>query len=168
MPMISKQNIRYNQMTRGVEILRHNVYSHYTEFILESHIVEATVKEGISVIAANASQDYENLKNALNAQIRSNNSVWAKIATTLRERQDADNGLATQLEAQRLKKEENRLNAERAMARVKNSQYMEIDDNMKKEENDLKKQHTQWATTKREMKANINCTNEPLQSSRQS
>jgi hypothetical protein len=100
MLMISKQNIRYNQMTRGVEILRHNVYSHYTAFILESHIVEATVKEGISVIAANASQDYENLTNALNAQIRSNNSVWAKIATTLRERLDADNGLATQLEAQ--------------------------------------------------------------------
>jgi len=47
--------------------------------------------------------------------------------------------LATQLESQRLKKEENRLNAERAMARVQNTQYMEIDDNMKKAENDLKK-----------------------------
>jgi hypothetical protein len=34
MLMISQQNTFYNQMTKGVETLCHNVYAQYTEIIL--------------------------------------------------------------------------------------------------------------------------------------
>jgi len=50
--------------------------------------------------------------------------------------------------------EENRLNTERAMARAQNTQCMEIEDNKKKEEEDLKKECSELASTKREIKAN--------------
>ena len=101
MSMISKQNMFYDQMTKGVETLYHNVYAQYTEIILQSQIFASNVKGGMAVIAAKASQDYENLKDAFNTQISSNNSAWARIAAVvLRERQDAENALAVRLEAQ--------------------------------------------------------------------
>jgi hypothetical protein len=56
-------------------------------------------------MAAKAFQDYENLKDAFNAQISSNNGAWFRIAAVLRIRQDADNALAVYLEAQRLQME---------------------------------------------------------------
>jgi len=131
MSMVSKQNTFYHHITQGVETLCHNVYAQYTEIILQSQIFAANVKGGMPVIAANASQDYENLKDTFNTQITSNNSAWARIAAVLRLRQDAENVWATQLEAQKVKIEENRLNTERAMARVQNTQRMEIEDKKK-------------------------------------
>jgi len=154
MLMISRQNTFYYQMTKGVEALCHNVYAQYTEIILQSQMFASNVKGGMAVIAAKASQDYENLKDAFNAQISSNNSGWARIAAVLRERQGAENALAVRLEAQRIQMEENKQNAERTMARVQNTQRMEMEDNKKKPENDLRKQRVELASTKREMKAN--------------
>jgi hypothetical protein len=81
-------------MTRGVETFCHNVYAQYTEIILQSQIFASNVKGGMALIAAKHSQDYVNLKDACNAQISSNNNVWARIAAVLRERQEAENALA--------------------------------------------------------------------------
>jgi len=50
--------------------------------------------------------------------------------------------------------EENKLHAERAMARLHNTQHMEMEDNKKKAEEDLRKQRLELASNKREMKAN--------------
>jgi len=75
MSMISKQNTFYNQPTKRVEILCHNVYAQYRVIILQSQIFAPNVKGGMAVIAAKASQDYENLKDAFNAQISSNNTA---------------------------------------------------------------------------------------------
>jgi len=152
--MVRKQNTFYDQMNRGVETLCHNVYTQFPKVILQSQIFVANVKGGMAVIAAKVSQDYKNLKDTFNAQITSNNSAWARMAAVLRERQDAENALATWLEAQRLKIQDNRLNGERAMARVQNTQCMAIENNKKKGEEDLKKQRSELASTKREMKAN--------------
>jgi hypothetical protein len=76
----------------------------------------------------------------LNAQILSNNNAWGSIATVLRERQDAKNMLARQMEAQKGQLEENKKNAKTAMRRVQNTQRMEMEDNKKKAEDDLRKQ----------------------------
>jgi len=154
MSTIGKQNTRYNRMNRGVKTVCHEMYAQYIQIILQSQIFTANVKGGIAVIAAEASQDSENLKDAFNTQIASNNNSWARIATVLRERQDAANALATRLEAHRLKMEENRWNAERAMGRVQNTQCIEIEDIKKKVEEDSKKEHSELASTTREMKAN--------------
>jgi len=89
MSMVSKQNSFSDQMTKGVETLCHNVDAQYTEIILQSQIYALNVKEEMAVIAAKASQDYENLMDAIYAQISSNNNPWASIATGLRERKDA-------------------------------------------------------------------------------
>jgi hypothetical protein len=48
----------------------------------------------MAIFAAKASQDYENLKDAFNGQISSNNTAWSRIAAILRERQDAENAPA--------------------------------------------------------------------------
>ena len=141
-------------MTKGVEALCHNVYAQYTEIILQSQIFASNVKGGMAVIVAKASQDYENLKDAFNAQISRNNSGWARIAAVLRERQGAENALAVRLEAKRIQMEENKQNAERTMARVQNTQRMEMEGNEKKPEDDLRKQRVELASTRREMKAN--------------
>jgi len=50
--------------------------------------------------------------------------------------------------------EDNKKNAERAMARVQNTQWMEMEDNEKTAEDDLRKQRVESASIKREMKAN--------------
>jgi hypothetical protein len=50
--------------------------------------------------------------------------------------------------------EEKKKNAETTMARVQNTQRMEMEDNKKKAEDDLRKQRIELASTKREMKAN--------------
>jgi len=50
--------------------------------------------------------------------------------------------------------QQNRLNAERAMGRVQNTQRMEIEDDKMTVEDDWKKQCSELASTKREMKAN--------------
>jgi len=112
MSMIHKQNTFYNWMTNGVKTFCHNVYAQYAEIILQSHVFAANIKGGIAVIAAKESQHYENLKDAFNAQSTSNNSAWAKITAVYRERQDGENVLAVQVEAQKLQMEENRQNAE--------------------------------------------------------
>ena len=140
MSMISKHNTFYHQMTKGVETLCHNVYAQYTEIILQSQIFASNVKGGMAVITAKASQDYDNLNDAFNAQISSNNTAWSRIAAVLRERQDAENALAVRLQAQRLQMEANKKNAEQIMARVQNTQRMEMEDNKKKAEDDLRKQ----------------------------
>jgi hypothetical protein len=44
MSMVSKQNTFYNQMTKGVETLCHNVYAQYTEIILQSQVFASNVK----------------------------------------------------------------------------------------------------------------------------
>jgi hypothetical protein len=154
MSMVSKQNTFYDQMTKGVETLCHNVYAQYTEIVLQSQVFASNVKGGMAEIAAKASQDYENLRDVFNAQILSNNNAWASIATVLRERQDAENMLAGRLEAQKKQMEENKKNAETTMARVQNIQRMEMEDNKKNAEDDLRKQRIELASTKREMKAN--------------
>jgi hypothetical protein len=118
MSMISKQNTFYDQMTKGVEILYHNVYVLFTEITLQSQIFAANVKGKMRIIVAKASQDYKNLKDTFNAQITCNGSGWASIAAMLRERQEGDNALAVWLEAQRLQMEENKQNSDRARARV--------------------------------------------------
>jgi hypothetical protein len=94
MSIVSKQNTFYNQMTKGVDTLCHNVYAQYTEIILQSQVFASNVKGGMAVIVAKASQDYENLRVAFDARILSNNNALASIATVLRERQDAENILA--------------------------------------------------------------------------
>jgi len=86
MSMVSKQNTIYDQMTKGVEPLCHNVYAQYTEIILQSQVFASNVKGGMAVIAAKVSQDYENLRDAFNPQILSNNIAWASIATVFREK----------------------------------------------------------------------------------
>jgi len=154
MSMISKQNTFYDQMTKGVETLCHTVYPQYTEIILQSQIFASIVKGGMAVIRAKASQEYKNLKDAFNARISSNNTAWSRIAAVLWERQDAETARAVRLEAQRLQMDENKNNAERTMARVQNTQRMEIEDNKKKAEDDLRKKQVELASTKREMKAN--------------
>jgi len=73
--MVSTQNTFYDQMNRGVETLCHNVYAQYSEIILQSYIFVANVKGGMAVIAAKASQNYENLKDGFNAQIPSYNGA---------------------------------------------------------------------------------------------
>jgi len=83
--MVSNQNTFYDQMHRGVVTLCHNVYVQQTEIILQSQIFVANVKGGMAVIAAKASQDDENLKDTLHAQIPSNNSARARIAAVHRE-----------------------------------------------------------------------------------
>jgi len=92
--MVRKQNTIYDQMTRGVKTLSHNVYAQYTEIILQSRIFTSNVNREMAVIAVKASQDYENLRDAFNGQIVSNNNACASIATVLRERQDAENVVA--------------------------------------------------------------------------
>ena len=67
MSMVSKQNTFYDQMTKGVETLCHNVYAQYEEIILKSQVCASNVREGMAVIEAKASQDYENLRDAFNA-----------------------------------------------------------------------------------------------------
>jgi hypothetical protein len=62
------------------------VYAQYTEIILQSQILASNARGGMAVLAAKASQDYENLKYVFNAQISSNNSPWDRIAAVLRER----------------------------------------------------------------------------------
>ena len=166
MLMISKQNTFYDQMTRGVETLCHNVYAPCRDIILQSQTFAANVKGEMPVIAANTFQDYENLKHAFNTHLTCNNSAWARIAAVLRERQDAENALATWLEVQRLKMEENRLNTERAMARVQNTQCMAIENNKGNPEEYFKTQRSALASTKREMKANKKQWHGPSQSSR--
>ena len=121
MSMISKRNTFYNQMTKGVETLCHNVFAQYTEIILQSQIFASNLKGGMAVITAKASQDYENLKDAFNAQISSNNSAWARIAAVFGEWHDAEYALAVWLEAQRIQMEENKQNTERTMAMVQNT-----------------------------------------------
>jgi hypothetical protein len=138
--MVSKQNTFHDAMTSGVEMLCHNVYAQYTEIILQSQVFASNVKGGMTVIAAKASQDYENVKDAFHAQILSNNNAWASVANVLRERQDAENILAGRLEAQKVQIEENRKNAETIVARVQTTLRMEMKDNMKKAGNDLRKQ----------------------------
>jgi hypothetical protein len=154
MSMVSKQNTFYDQMTKGVETLYHNVYAQHTEIILQSQVFASNGKGGMAVIAAKAFQDYENLRDAFNAQILSNHNAWASIATVLRERQDAENMLAGRLETQKRQMEENKKNAETTMPRVQNIQRMEMEDNKKKAEDDLRKQQIELPSTKREMKAN--------------
>jgi uncharacterized protein YybS (DUF2232 family) len=107
MSMVSKQNNVYDQMTKRVETLCHNVYAQYTEIILQSQIFASYINGGITVIAAKALQDYKNLKDAWNAHISSNNNAWASIATVLRESQDAANALAFPLGTQWTQMEEN-------------------------------------------------------------
>jgi len=124
------------------------------EVILQSQNFAAHSIAGIAVIAAKASQDYQNLKDALNAQISSNNSAWVRMAAVLRVKQDDDIVWAVQLEAQKLKMEENKRMAEEAMARVQRTHRMEIEDHMKNAEEDLGKQWLELASTKREMKTN--------------
>jgi len=75
MLMVSKQNTFYDQMTKGVETLRHNVYAQYTQIILQSQVFASNVQGGMAVIAAEASQDYKNLRDVFNAQILSNNNA---------------------------------------------------------------------------------------------
>jgi len=154
MSMISKQNTFYDQMTKGVEILYHNVYAPYTEITLWFQIFVANVRGEMGIRAAKSSQDYKNLKDVFNAEITSNGSGWAWIAAVLREREDAENALAVWLEAQRLQMEENKQNADRARARVMNAQRMEMENNKKKPEEHWRKQQLELASTKREMKAN--------------
>jgi len=122
----------------------------------------------MAVIAAKASQDYENLKDTFNAQISSNNNVLARIAAVLRERQDTENALAVRLEAQNTQMEDNKENGETAIARVQNTQRIEMEDNKKESENDLRKQRVELASTKREMKANKKHWQQHLQISRNS
>jgi hypothetical protein len=62
--------------------------------------------------------------------------------------------LETQLEAQRLKIEKNRLNAKGATARVQTSERMEITDNQKKEEKYSKMQRLELASIWRGIKGN--------------
>jgi len=138
--IVSKQNTFYDQMTKGVKTLGHNVYTQYPEIILQSQVFASNVKGGMAVIAAKASQDYENLRDAFNAQILNNNNAWASMATVLRERQDAGNILAAQLEGQQRQMKENQMNAEHTMARVPNTQQMEMEDNKNQAEDDLTKQ----------------------------
>jgi hypothetical protein len=109
-------------MTKGVETLYHNVYTQYTEIILQSQIFASNVKGGMSVIAAKVFQDYENLKDAFNSQISRNHNALASIATILRERRDDQNTLAARLETQRTQMDENKKTAVRAMATVQNTQ----------------------------------------------
>jgi len=85
MSMISKQHTIYDQMMKGVETLCRNVYAQYTDIILQSQIFASNVKGGMPVIAAKVSQDYENLKDAFDAKLPSNSSVWAGIPAVLRE-----------------------------------------------------------------------------------
>ena len=153
MSIISKPNTFHNQITKGVKTVCDNVYAQYTEIILQSQIFASNVKGGMAVIAAKASQDYENLKDAFNVQISRNNTAWSRITAVLRERQDAENALAVQLDAEKLQMEANKENAEQTMARVQNTQRMEMQDNEKKAEDNLRKQRLELASTKREMKA---------------
>jgi hypothetical protein len=152
--MVSKQNTFHDAMTSGVEMLCHNVYAQYTEIILQSQVFASYVKGGMTVIAAKASQDYENVKDAFHAQILSNHNAWTSVANVLMERQDAENKLAGRLEAQKVQIDENRKNAETIVARVQTTLRMEMKDNTKKAGNDLRKQWIELASTKREMKAN--------------
>jgi len=152
--MISKQRAFYNQMTKGVVTFCHNVYTQDTEIILQSQIFAANVKGQMAVIAAKDFQNYKNLRDTFKTQNTSNNCAWARMAAVLRERQGTENALAKTLEAQRLWMEEHRMNAKRAMASVQNTECMEIEDNKKKAEEDLKKQGLYLASIKREMTAN--------------
>jgi hypothetical protein len=154
MSMVSKQNNLYDQMTKGVETLCHNVYAQYTEIILQSQVFAFNLKGEMAVITGKASQDYKNLRNAFNAQILSIHNACASIATVLKERPDAKNMLAGRLETQKRPMEENTKNTEMPMARVQNTQQMEMEDNKKMAEDDLRKLQVELASTKREMKAN--------------
>jgi hypothetical protein len=69
MSMVSQQNTFYYQMTKGVETLCHNVYTQYTESILQSQIFISNVKGGMAVIAAKESQYYKIFRDAFNAHI---------------------------------------------------------------------------------------------------
>jgi hypothetical protein len=48
MSMVSKQNTFYDQMTKGVETLCHNVHAKYTEIILQSQVFASNVKGGMA------------------------------------------------------------------------------------------------------------------------
>jgi hypothetical protein len=48
MSMVSKQNTFYDQMTKGVETLCHNVHAQYTEIILQSQVFASNVKGGMA------------------------------------------------------------------------------------------------------------------------
>jgi hypothetical protein len=61
------------------------------------------------------------------------------MAAILRNRQGTQNALAKTFEAQRLWMEDNRMNGESEMASVQNTECMELEDNKKKAEKDLKK-----------------------------
>jgi len=138
--MISKQNTIYDQMTKGIKTLCHDVYAQYTEIILHTQIFAAKVKGGMAVIADETSQHYKNLKDTFNTQITIINSALATIAAVLRGRQNADDALAVLSEVEKLENEQNKLNIERVMARVQNTQCMEMEDKKKKAEKDLRKQ----------------------------
>jgi hypothetical protein len=127
-------------MTMGVETVCHNVYHHYTEIILQSQIFASNVKGRMAVIAAKTSQDYENHKDAFSAKITSNNTACSRMAAVLRDRLDAENALAVRLGDESVQMGENKKNAEGVMARVPNTQRMEIDDNTQMAEDDSRKQ----------------------------
>jgi hypothetical protein len=141
-------------MPKGVETMCHNLYAQFTEIILLSLIFAANDNGGMAVIATKASQDFENLKDAFNARISCNNNAGARISAVLKYRQEAENALAVRLKGQRMKIEVNKLNAHRAMAKIQNTQLMEMEDNERKAEDDLRKQRVELTSTTREMKPN--------------
>jgi hypothetical protein len=108
----------------------------------------------MAVFPAKPSQDYEILEDEFDAQIARNNTACARIAAGQRERQDNENELATQLEAQMLQMEDTMQSTERAMARVPNTQWMNMEENVMTAEEDLRKQRFELASNKGEMKAN--------------
>jgi len=152
--MISKQNASYDHMNKVFETLWHNVYARHTANIVQFKVFTVNVTRGMAVSAAKVLHNLKDLKDIFTSQITSNSGAWARTATVLGERQDTANVLAIQLEAQWLQMEENKLNAERAIARVQNTPHIEMEDNRKKAEEDLKKQRSELASTKREMNAN--------------
>jgi hypothetical protein len=137
--VISKQSTCYDHITKGVVTLCHNVYTKDTERILQSQIFVANVKGQLAVTAAKDSQNYKKLKDTFKTQNTSNNCEWARMAAVLRNRQGTQNALAKFFEAQRLWMEDNRMNGESEMASVQNTECMELEDNKKKAEKDLKK-----------------------------
>jgi hypothetical protein len=75
MSIISKHNTFYDQLSKGVKTLCHNVYAQYTAIIVQSQIFACNVKGEMIAIEAKASQDYENLNDAFEAQISSNDNA---------------------------------------------------------------------------------------------